>query len=474
MISQRASGFSALLSTGQILLASALFWLLVFGFATYYRGGLVSEERYFLYWLLAAGGLILESLTRRSGTGQFRDEFMRIHLRSLRQTSYAALPILLFLVFAKDRGLSRSFLLTFLPLLYCTLVSSGAWLPGFLARWLFHGQRLERTLLVGAPSRAAFLRGWLDRKAFFGVQIVGLASNASAAELEAVEPKHRYPHLGPIADFERLIAEHGITQVICTGMPAGPDELRQHLSMIEGCERLGVRLLTVSDLEDLWGRQVTYVDDDGVRLVAMREEPLENPLNLFVKRSIDILFSLPVIVFILPPVALVVWLAQRSQSPGPLFHWQTRAGFQNRQFRILKFRTMRVDHGETARQATQHDDRIYPAARFFRKWSIDELPQFWNVLRGDMSLVGPRPHLIEHNALFAQQLAHYQVRTFVKPGITGLAQVRGFRGEARDAQDIANRVQSDIEYLENWRLSLEVGIILRTCLHLIFPPKTAY
>jgi len=96
------------------------------------------------------------------------------------------------------------------------------------------------------------------------------------------------------------------------------------------------------------------------------------------------------------------------------------------------------------------------------------------VLRGDMSLVGPRPHLVEHNELFAQQLAHYQVRTFVKPGITGLAQVRGFRGEARDAQDIANRVQSDIEYLENWRLSLEVGIILRTVLHLIFPPKTAY
>lgn len=473
MISQRASGFSALLTTGQIALASALFWVLVLAFASYYRGGLVSEERYFLYWLLAAGGLVLEALSRRGGNGQFRDEFMRLHLRSLRQVSYAAVPILLFLVFAKDRGLSRTFLLTFLPLLYCVLVASGAALPGLLGRSLFRGQRLERTLLVGSPLRAEVLRNWLERKAFYGLQVIGLATDpVQPGSDQAYASKFKI--LGTVENFEALIAEHSITQVICISMPNGPDGVKQHLGYIETCERLGVRLLTVSDLEDVWGRQLTYVDDDGVRLVAMREEPLENPLNLFVKRSIDIAISLPVIVFILPPAALVVWLAQRFQSPGPLFHWQVRAGFQNRQFRILKFRTMRVDHGETARQATQHDDRIYPAARFFRKWSIDELPQFWNVLRGDMSLVGPRPHLIEHNALFAQQLAHYQVRTFVKPGITGLAQVRGFRGEARDASDIANRVQSDIEYLENWRLSLEVGIILRTVLHLIFPPKTAY
>lgn len=473
MISQRASGFSALLTIGQIVLASLLFWLLVIGFNAYYRGGLVSEERYFLYWLLAAGGLALEALSRRQQNAQFRDEFMRLHLRSLRQVAYAALPILLFLVFAKDRGLSRTFLLTFLPLLYCVLVASGAWLPGVLGRTLFRGQRVERTLLLGTPLRVEALRGWLERKAFFGVEVVGLVTDASLDQGES-SYQTSFPTVGEVGRLEQLISEHSINQVICTAMPVGPEAVKQHLGHIETCERLGVRLLTVSDLEDTWGRPLSHVDDDGVRLIAMREEPLENPVNLFIKRTIDIAISLPVIVFILPPAALAVWLAQRLQSPGPLFHWQVRAGFQNRRFHILKFRTMRVDHGETARQATQHDDRIYPAARFFRKWSVDELPQFWNVLRGDMSLVGPRPHLVEHNELFAQQLAHYQVRTFVKPGITGLAQVRGFRGEARDARDIANRVQSDIEYLENWRLSLEVGIILRTVLHLIFPPKTAY
>jgi putative colanic acid biosynthesis UDP-glucose lipid carrier transferase len=177
---------------------------------------------------------------------------------------------------------------------------------------------------------------------------------------------------------------------------------------------------------------------------------------------------------VFPILTLIVWLAQRLQSPGPLFHAQTRAGMQNRQFRIYKFRTMHVHEHELSRQAQVGDTRVYPLGKWFRKLSIDEVPQFWNVLRGDMSIVGPRPHLIEHNNEFSQLMANYHVRAFVKPGITGLAQVRGFRGEARNNSDIENRVACDIEYLENWNLSLECGIILRTCAQLFIPPRTAY
>jgi lipopolysaccharide/colanic/teichoic acid biosynthesis glycosyltransferase len=153
---------------------------------------------------------------------------------------------------------------------------------------------------------------------------------------------------------------------------------------------------------------------------------------------------------------------------------QTRAGMQNRQFTILKFRTMHTNHGDEARQARQGDERVYALGKWFRKLSIDEVPQFWNVLRGDMSIVGPRPHLIEHNNQFSQLMANYHVRAFVKPGITGLAQVRGYRGEARNDSDIQHRVECDIEYLENWNLSLECGIILRTCAQIIVPPRSAY
>jgi putative colanic acid biosynthesis UDP-glucose lipid carrier transferase len=155
-------------------------------------------------------------------------------------------------------------------------------------------------------------------------------------------------------------------------------------------------------------------------------------------------------------------------------HVQIRAGLQNRRFPIYKFRTMRSDNSELERQAQDGDERVYPIGKWLRKLSIDEVPQFWNVLRGEMSIVGPRPHLIEHNNQFSQLMANYHVRTFVKPGITGLAQVRGFRGEARDHSDIEKRVACDIEYLENWNLSLECGIILRTCLQLVAPPPTAY
>src|SRR5205085_4541560 len=132
------------------------------------------------------------------------------------------------------------------------------------------------------------------------------------------------------------------------------------------------------------------------------------------------------------------------QSPGPLLHVQERAGMQNRQFKIYKFRTMHSNNGEISRQASHGDDRVYPLGKLLRKLSIDEVPQFWNVLKGDMSIVGPRPHLIEHNQQFSRFLENYHVRTFVKPGITGLAQVRGFRGEARDASDIENRITCDI------------------------------
>jgi putative colanic acid biosynthesis UDP-glucose lipid carrier transferase len=177
---------------------------------------------------------------------------------------------------------------------------------------------------------------------------------------------------------------------------------------------------------------------------------------------------------VFPVLAIIVFIAQRWQSPGPLFHVQSRAGMQNRQFKIYKFRTMRPDHDQESQQARDGDERVYPLGKWFRKLSIDEVPQFWNVLLGDMSIVGPRPHLIEHNHQFSRFMENYHVRTFVKPGITGLAQVRGYRGEARNASDIENRITCDIEYLENWNLSLECDIILRTLAQILFPPRSAY
>ena len=279
------------------------------------------------------------------------------------------------------------------------------------------------------------------------------------------------PVLGTRNELDKIVRERGITQIILLEFPLIADDKRD---VVRICDQLGIRLLIVSDLEERLRHAVTHFEDDGFRFIALREEPLENPLNRFLKRALDLAIAVPLMLVVFPICAAVVWLAQRLQSPGALFHVQTRAGMQNRQFKIYKFRTMCPDQRELARQARDRDERVYPLGKWFRKLSIDEVPQFWNVLRGDMSIVGPRPHLIEHNNQFSQLMQNYHVRAFVKPGITGLAQVRGFRGEARNDSDIANRVACDIEYLENWNLSLECAIILRTFAQLIVPPRTAY
>jgi putative colanic acid biosynthesis UDP-glucose lipid carrier transferase len=287
---------------------------------------------------------------------------------------------------------------------------------------------------------------------------------------ETFEQPSDLPILGQFGDFDRIVRECGATQVILLEFPRTDSDR----VIIEACDRLGVRLIILSDLEETLRHPVVHFEDGGFRFMALREEPLENPLNRFVKRMIDLIVSGFVLAVVFPLVAIIIWITQRRQSPGPLFHKQVRAGIQNRRFTIYKFRTMRPGDEQIAYQASGHDNRVYPLGRFFRKFSIDEIPQFWNVLRGEMSIVGPRPHLLEHNAEFAKIMADYHVRAFVKPGITGLAQVRGFRGEARDNSDIQNRVACDLEYLENWNLSLEIGIILRTIAQLFLPPQTAY
>jgi putative colanic acid biosynthesis UDP-glucose lipid carrier transferase len=239
-------------------------------------------------------------------------------------------------------------------------------------------------------------------------------------------------------------------------------------------EKLGVRLSILNNLEEMLAHPVVHTEDDGLRFITLREEPLENPLNRILKRILDLVVAAPMVVLLLPPVSVLVWLGHRFQSPGPLFYRQTRAGIQNRKFEIIKFRTMFENQGDATRQASVHDARIFRMGRWLRRFSVDELPQFINVLRGDMSVTGPRPHLVEHNKQFALHLSNYHIRAFVKPGITGLAQVRGFRGEARTEADIAHRVASDISYLENWELALDLSIMARTLWQVIHPPRSAY
>jgi putative colanic acid biosynthesis UDP-glucose lipid carrier transferase len=279
------------------------------------------------------------------------------------------------------------------------------------------------------------------------------------------------PVLGSPADLDCLIAEHAISHVILLDNPGSPGFDHRLIQVVHD---QGARLLVLSDIDEAFHHRVSIVDEDGLKFFRFYREPLESPINRTLKRTLDLAVSIPVLIFILPPMCALVWILQRRQSPGPLFYAHSRAGIQNRAFTLFKFRTMHAGNPDEARAATRDDGRVFKAGRWLRRLSLDELPQFINVLRGEMSVVGPRPHLVEHNDQFARVMNNYHIRAFVKPGVTGLAQVRGFRGETKTADDIALRLQSDMVYLENWSLMIDCAIILRTVWQMFFPPPTAY
>jgi len=212
---------------------------------------------------------------------------------------------------------------------------------------------------------------------------------------------------------------------------------------------------------------------DDMEVYTTYEIPLANPVNKFVKRTFDIMASL---VFLIPTAIMFpfIWAIIKIQSPGPIFFRQKRTGLDGKDFEMLKFRSMHVNKDADKLQATKDDPRKYPFGNFMRKSNIDELPQFLNVLKGDMSFVGPRPHMLLHTEQYSQLIDKYMVRHFVKPGLTGWAQVTGFRGETKELWQMEGRVKRDIWYIENWSIWLDIRIIWLTAKTIFIHDKNAY
>ncbi len=468
MIVQRTRGLLRLLALAQAGLVTILYWGLFMTISLAVAPGTtIFTAHYAVYWTFVLAGFGLEILTR--GSDQliapiFESSLVRQLPIASRQVGFAVGGVLAFLAFAKDDTISRTFLACFAVLLYGLLLWSNAALPLRFARLFFAEERDLATLLVGPVPRVGMLDFWLKRKRQFGMRIVGVVSLGAAS----TEPTS-VPVLGTIEQFDEICDASEISQVVL--LELCPTEVAR--SLLSKCQQRGMRLLIVNDLAEQIRHPIRCVVDEGINLVTLHEEPLENPLNRVLKRIFDLTFAVLVVVSVLPWLIVLVWLCQRLQSPGPLWYRQKRAGLQNRPFEILKFRTMHTDNGDETMQAKRGDARIYPLGRWLRRFSLDEVPQFLNVLSGEMSVAGPRPHLLEHNKQFAEVIEQYHLRTFIKPGITGLAQVRGFRGEARTPDDISARLHSDLMYLENWSLALDVGIVLRTIWQMVRPPATA-
>ena len=209
-------------------------------------------------------------------------------------------------------------------------------------------------------------------------------------------------------------------------------------------------------------------------VICMREEPLMQFENRLLKRIFDICVSFLFVVTVYPFIYIIVGTIIKITSPGPIYFKQERTGSDGRIFKCIKFRSMKVNSDSDKMQATQNDPRKTRFGNFLRKSSIDELPQFINVLKGDMSIVGPRPHMLKHTDEYSQVINKFMVRHFVKPGITGWAQVTGFRGETKELSQMQGRVEKDIWYIEHWSLLLDLRICIKTVRNAMGGDKQAY
>lgn len=274
-----------------------------------------------------------------------------------------------------------------------------------------------------------------------------------------------------LLDCFMFIVKNNIDEIYCSVSELSNQELTDFINFADNNLKA---LKFLPDNKNIYSKKLRFEYYDYIPILSLRDIPLHNPINALIKRAFDIVFSLVVIfgllIWIVPLLAILITL----ESRGPVFFVQKRTGFDNREFACLKFRSMAMNPAADLVQAQKNDMRVTRIGRFIRRTSIDELPQFYNVLFGNMTVVGPRPHMVSHTDEFANKVDKYMLRHFVKPGITGLAQVRGYRGEIEKDSDIQNRIKFDIFYVENWSFFLDIKIIVQTILNAISGEEKAY
>lgn len=249
---------------------------------------------------------------------------------------------------------------------------------------------------------------------------------------------------------------------------------RELNQLIDYCDNNLKILKFLPDNKEIYSKRLDFTYYGYLPILSLRKIPIDEPFNKFIKRSFDVLLSLFVIVAILSWLTPILGLIIKLESKGPVFFKQKRNGLDYKEFYCYKFRSMRPNPDAHLYQISKNDPRVTRIGKIIRKTSIDELPQFINVLKGEMSVVGPRPHMVSHTHMYAERIDKFMVRHFIKPGITGLAQVSGYRGEVEDDNHIINRVKYDIFYLENWSLLLDIKIVFQTVYNALSGEEKAY
>ena len=336
----------------------------------------------------------------------------------------------------------------------------------FIERWLVKklrqsGYNTRYVTLVGTDKELLHLYKKLISNPTFGYRVRGIYG-----EIEGLS------HDGSVMDFETQLTRPddlklGDEVYLC--VPRNERKLIEQTARL--CDKRMAKFYYMPTAEEKLNLQPVLIDDIGI--MTTYTSPLEEPLNRVFKRLTDIVLS---ILCLIPTGLLLpfIVLAIKRQSPGPVFFRQLRTGIDGHDFYCYKFRSMHVNSDADRLQATKDDPRKFPFGDFMRKTNIDELPQFWNVLIGNMSIVGPRPHMLAHTEQYEKLIDRYMVRHFVKPGITGWAQVTGFRGETRELWQMEGRVERDIWYIQHWSSWLDIRIIWMTIKAVFHRDANAY
>lgn len=359
----------------------------------------------------------------------------------------------LFLIYFQVHSLnylSRDHIKYLFPLLFVSLV---AW--KFLLYYAFFfyrkwGYNYRNVIIIGHSERGIQLKNYFEGSPWNGYRFLGFFDEKENSSKKII---------GTFAGIDIFLKENQVHEVYLLWDKIPVNQKHDIVSVINNHP---VRIRIVPELDEFANLKVELVNYDLTPVIQIHRGPLRNWYNRLVKRIVDIIISVLVITGILSWFTVLVYLFSIGQKGGSIFFVQKRTGTDGKVFNCVKYRTMKPNREADNQQATLNDDRVTRSGRFLRKTSLDELPQFFNVLMGQMSVVGPRPHMLRHTDDYRKQVQRFMTRHTVKPGITGLAQVRGYRGEIKTVEDLQNRVNLDVFYVEKWNLFLDIRIMALT------------
>lgn len=327
------------------------------------------------------------------------------------------------------------------------------------------GYNAKNIVIIGAGKNGMELYQVIKTDLAYGFNVLGFFDDNTI--LQNILPNY----LGPINKVQEYVKNHEVDEIYCTIPGANSDKISE---MLNFAEKNMIRFYIIPDFYRNIKKSMILEVMESIPLLTIRTEPLQSPYNRFIKRTFDIIFSIAVLATVYPLLYLIAGLLIKLSSKGPILFKQKRNGLYGKVFECYKFRTMHINEDADERQAVKGDPRTTRVGSFLRHTNLDEFPQFINVLLGDMSVVGPRPHMLKHTELYSQLIDKYMIRHLVKPGITGWAQITGYRGETRTLEQMEGRVKRDVWYLENWSFFLDLKIIVVTIINMFRGESNAY